>query len=245
MRDFIFPVLILTSAALAQVSTEPQPGPLHPRPGLIVERRTAPEREAQSAAIIPAGTKVPLALKQAISTKSARQGDPVYAVTNFPLALDGKMMIPAGTYVQGVIDHIKRAGRVHGKAEILMHFTSLVYPTGYTVLLPGAVDNIPGAEHQKVKGQEGTIQQEGQTKEKIGTAASTAATGAVIGAVSGGGKGALIGSGVGGAAGMAIAMLTRGNDVRLEPGTGIEMVFQRALALDPARIEQARKEMRP
>jgi len=194
---------------------------------------------------IPAGTKIPVTLKNAISTKGNHVGDPIYAQSTFPVVINERIVVPAGTYVQGVIDHIKRAGRVHGKAEILMHFTSLVYPTGYTVLLPGAVDNIPGAEHQKVKGQEGTIQQEGQTKEKIGTAASTAATGAVIGAVSGGGKGALIGSGVGGAAGMAIAMLTRGNDVRLEPGTGIEMVFQRALALDPARIEQARKEMRP
>jgi hypothetical protein len=234
----------LTAAALAQVSAEPQPGPLQPRPGAIVERRSTQAATAPPVTI-PAGTKVPLALKQAISTKSARQGDPVYAVTNFPLALDGKMMIPAGTYVQGVIDHIKRAGRVHGKAEILMHFNTLVYPTGYTVMLPGTVDNMPGAEHQKVKCQEGTIQQEGQTKEKIGTAASTAATGAVIGGVSGGGKGALIGSGIGGAAGMAIAMLTRGNDVRLEPGTGIEMVFQRALALDPARVEEARRETRP
>ena len=30
-------------------------------------------------AVIPAGTKVPLLLKQAISTKNAREGDPVYA----------------------------------------------------------------------------------------------------------------------------------------------------------------------
>jgi type IV secretion system protein VirB10 len=147
--------------------------------------------------------------------------------------------------VQGVIDHVKRAGRVHGKAEILMHFTSMIYPTGYTVMLPGAVEGVPGAEHQKIKGQEGTIQQESQTKEKIGTAASTAATGAVIGGVSGGGKGALIGSGIGGAAGMAIAMLTRGNDVRLEPGTGIEMVFQRELMLDTARVEEARTAPHP
>ena len=71
------------------------------------------------------------------------------------------------------------------------------------------------------------------------------ADGAVIGAVSGGGKGALIGSGAGGAAGLAIAMLTRGNDVRLDPGTGIEMIFQRPLTLDAARVEEARTGARP
>jgi len=46
--------------------------------------------------------------------------------------------------------------------------------------------------------------------------AGAATTGAVIGAVAGGGKGAGIGAGIGGVAGMAIAMLSRGSDVRLE-----------------------------
>jgi hypothetical protein len=233
-------VALASSAVFAQTPT--QAPALHPRPGQAAQPATASDKAAP---LIPAGTRVPLALKQAISTKNAKQGDPVYAATNFPVALNGRMLIPAGTYVQGVIDHVKRAGRVHGKAEILMHFTSMIYPTGYTVMLPGAVEGVPGAEHQKTKGQEGTIQQEGQTKEKIGTVASTAGTGAVIGAVSGGGKGALIGSGAGGAAGLAIAMLTRGNDVRLEPGTGIEMIFQRPLTLDAARVEEARTGARP
>ena len=35
---------------------------------------------------------------------------------------------------------------------------------------------------------------------------------------------------------MAIAMLSRGNDVQLRPGTSIEMVLQRALELDAARV---------
>ena len=241
-RSLLFVALTLSSG-FAQTAA-PAPG-LRPRPAQPAPSRGAAAQAKSAPTVIPAGTKVPLALKQAISTKTAKQGDPVYAVTNFPVALDGRMLIPAGTYVQGVIDRVKRAGRVHGKAEILMHFTSMIYPTGYTVMLPGAVEGVPGAEHQRIKGQEGTIQQEGQTKEKVGTVASTAGTGAVIGAVSGGGKGALIGSGIGGAAGMAIAMLTRGNDVRLEPGTGIEMIFQRSLALDTARVEEARTASRP
>ena len=69
------------------------------------------------------------------------------------------------------------------------------------------------------------------------TAAGTAATGAIIGAASSGtGKGALIGGGVGGAAGLAIAMLSRGPDVRLLPGTSIEMIIQRPLTLDATRV---------
>ena len=50
-------------------------------------------------AVIPSGTKVPLVLKQAISTKSAREGDPVYAETAFPFVVDNRILIPAGTYI--------------------------------------------------------------------------------------------------------------------------------------------------
>ena len=94
---------------------------------------------------IPSGTKVPLALKQSISTKNAREGDAVYAVTTFPVVFNDRIIIPAGTYVQGRISNVKRGGRVKGRAEVLMHFSTLIYPSGYTVVLPGAVENVPGS----------------------------------------------------------------------------------------------------
>ena len=186
--------------------------------------------------VIPSGTKVPLALKHAVSTKSAREGDAVYAETTFPVVQDNRVLIPAGTYVQGRITHVQRAGRIKGRAEVLMHFTTLIYPSGYTVMLPGAVENVPGAEKTSIKGQEGTIRQDSQTGEKVGTVATSAGTGAVIGGLSRGGKGAAIGAGIGGAVGTAIALLSRGNDVKLDAGTTVEMVFQRAVPLDPNRI---------
>src|SRR5438445_1553390 len=189
---------------------------------------------------IPAGTKVPLALKQAISTKNAHEGDAVYAETTFPVVLENRIVIPAGTYVQGKISHIRRPGRVKGRAEVLMHFTTLIYPSGYTVMLPGSVENIPGSEKTSMKGSEGTVRQDSQTGQKVGTVGSTAATGAVIGGLSGGGKGALIGAGAGGAVGTAFALLTRGNDVRLENGTSVEMTIQRPVTLDASRIQAAK-----
>ena len=201
---------------------------------VVASPGSAPAAPAQL--IIPAGTKVPLALKQALSTKNAREGDAVYAETTFPVVFNDRVVIPAGTYVQGKISHVQRAGRVKGRAEVLMHFTTLIYPSGYTVVLPGAVEQVPGAEKTAVKDQEGTIRQDSQTGQKVGTVASTAGTGAVVGALSDGGKGALIGAGVGGAVGTAIAMLTRGNDVRMEAGTTLEMVIQREVPLDANRI---------
>ena len=115
---------------------------------------------------IPSGTKVPLALKQAVSTKNAREGDAVYAVTTFPVVINDRIVIPAGTYVQGRISSVKRGGRVKGRAEVLMHFSTLIYPSGYTVVLPGAVENVPGAEKTSMKDEEGTIRQDSQTGRK-------------------------------------------------------------------------------
>src|SRR5580704_10721513 len=190
----------------------------------------------QNQLMIPAGTKVPIALKHAISTKSSREGESVYAETTFPVVLNSRVLIPAGTYVQGKISHVQRAGHVKGRAEVLMHFTTLIYPSGYTVVLPGSVENVPGAAKTSMKDDEGTIRQDSQTGEKVGTVATAAGTGAVIGGLSHGVKGGLIGAGVGGAVGSAIAMLSRGNDVKLDAGTTLEMVIQREVPLDAGRI---------
>ena len=185
---------------------------------------------------IPSGTKVPLALKQSISTKNAREGDAVYAVTTFPVVINDRIVIPAGTYVQGRISSVKRGGHIKGRAEVLMHFSTLIYPSGYTVVLPGAIENVPGAEKTSMKDEEGTIRQDSQTGEKAKTVATAAGTGAVIGGLSNGVKGGLIGAGIGGGIGTAIGLFSRGNDVRLEAGTTLEMVIQREVPLDATRI---------
>ena len=195
---------------------------------------------AKPSTVIPAGTKVALALKQAISTKTAKEGDAVYAQTNFPVVIDERILIPAGTYVQGKINHIQRGGHVKGRAELLIHFTSLIYPSGYTVMLPGAVENVPGAEHATTKGSEGKIQQDSDTGKKLETVAKTAGTGAAIGGIgTGSWKGAGIGGGIGAGVGAAIGLLSRGGDVRLEPGTSVEMVIQRDIPLDASRLPRS------
>ena len=225
MKRFAFCAgFLLVGAAL---SAQNRPGSQGPS--------SSPAGESD-AIVIPAGTRIPLSLKQAISTKTAKEGDAVYAETTFPFAMNNQIVVPTGTYVQGKISHVQRGGRIKGRAEILIHFTSLVYPSGYTVMLPGSVENVPGAERSTVKGSEGTVQQDRDTGKKVRTAAESATTGALIGAVAHGAKGAGIGAGVGGAAGMAVAMLTRGSDVRLEPGTSIEMEIQRDVPLDAGRL---------
>jgi len=194
---------------------------------------------------VPAGTRIPLVLKHAISTKSVRPGDPVYLETSFPVAQNNRILIPAGTYVQGVVDSVKRPGRVKGRAELLLHFTTLIYPNGYTVTFPGAVEGVPGADNSKVKDPEGTIQAESQKGKDATTIAETAGTGTIIGGLARGAKGAGIGAGVGGAVGLAAVLLSRGQDVRMEAGSTVEMELQRALILEEARVTTTNRDLIP
>jgi type IV secretion system protein VirB10 len=184
-------------------------------------------------------------LKQAISTKNAREGDAVYAATAFPFVVDNRVIIPEGAYIQGKIAHVERAGHGQGRAEILMHFTSMIYPSGYTVMLPGSVENTPGSDKQSVKDSEGTIQEDKDTGKKIEDAAKGGAYGTVAGATAGGVatgglNGARVGAGLGAAAGIGWALLKRGPDVRLEVGTSIEMEIQRGITVDASRIAVAK-----
>ncbi len=190
---------------------------------------------------IPAGTKVPVSLKNAISTKGNRTGDPVYAQTTFPVVINDRIVIPAGTYVQGRIMQIRPAGRIKGRAEVMMHFTTLIYPSGYTVILPGSLENAPGVDKAKVKDKEGTIRADNDKASKAATVAVPAAEGGALagGLASGSRGGTLMGAGLGAAAGVAIAMLSHGNEVRLAPGTTLEVVLQRDVPVNGERIKAA------
>src|SRR5690242_20667129 len=92
---------------------------------------------AQRHVTVPAGTEVLLQLKSGIDTKNSRVGDGVYCQTTFPVIVDNVVAIPPGTYVKGEIVRLQRAGKIKGRAEMQFKFTSLIFPNGYTVEMPG------------------------------------------------------------------------------------------------------------
>jgi hypothetical protein len=96
-----------------------------------------------------------------------------------------------------------------------------------------------------VKDKEGTIEANGQKGKDVATVAQTTGGGAAIGALSAGGKGAGIGAGAGGAVGLATILLSRGQDVRMEAGTTVEMELQRPLILEEARITTTNRDLIP
>jgi type IV secretion system protein VirB10 len=189
---------------------------------------------------VPAGTRVPLTMKQGLTTKNARPGDPVYAQTAFPIVMNDRIVIPPGTFVQGEIRRVLRPGKVKGRAELQMSFTSMIFPNGYTLLLPGAVQGTPGDPNTAgVKDKEGTIQGDSSKGKDVGTIVGTAIPGAGIGAIAGGSKAAGIGAASGGALGLATVLFTRGPEIQLGVGDSIEMVLERSLTIDETRARRA------
>ena len=245
MRIF-WTLLLVSGIAVGQASkpADASPAPATTSRTSLAQAEASAAKDDPSAVVIPAGTKVPLCLKQAISTKNAREGDPVYAEAVFPFVLNDRILIPAGTYIQGKIMHTEHAGRSKKRAELLIHFTSMIYPTGYTVMLPGSIDNTPGADDKGVKDSEGTIQQDKDTGKRVEDAARDAAIAGTVGSIGGVAAGGLNGARYGGlagiAGGVAWALLKHGPELKLEVGTSLEMEIQRDIKVDGSRIQVAR-----
>ena len=103
---------------------------------------TPPEPDAQATTpkpnvTVPAGTRIQVTLNSPIRTKLARRGDIVYAVSAFPVAINGQMAIPTGTYLEGMLEKVLRRGP-SGHPGLQMHFTRMVFASGYTVALQKA-----------------------------------------------------------------------------------------------------------
>jgi hypothetical protein len=230
----------LAAATLNQTSAPAQTAPA----ASAVQASAAPSPSAEAVPsqtlpttrqiAVPADTEILLQLKNAIDTKNARVGDGVYCQTTFPVVVDNVVVIPAGAYVKGEITKVQRAGRISGRAEVLFHFNSVIFPTGYTVEMPGNLHGDPGSTRAKIADDEGTVQTDGHDKVKqLPDVGRDAGYGSIGGVIAGGNlNAARIGGGLGAVAGLASVFLTRGSDVRIEPGATLTMRLQRPLVVD-------------
>ncbi|HXE08063.1 MAG TPA: hypothetical protein VN612_09210 [Acidobacteriaceae bacterium] len=87
--------------------------------------------------VAPAGTVVPLTLVSQIKSKSTRIGDAVRAQVAFPVTAGGQVVIPAGTYVEGVVTSLTASAKKTHRPEVEINFVRLVYANGYVAALEG------------------------------------------------------------------------------------------------------------
>jgi hypothetical protein len=194
---------LLSSASLS-VSTQQNSG----------DANSFASANADGALAIPSGTKATLALVDPVWNKAAKIGDNVYAAVAFPVDVRGQILIPAGTYVQGIVDELARPNWHSNRAEFQMHFTALIYANGYAVPLvvtsgsaAEQVDTVPNAATATGAAQSGAERQNGP---HVAIAVADVRL-----------------------------QVSSKSDILLDHGSQIEMVFQKPLSLDTGKVAQA------
>lgn len=188
---------------------------------------------AASATEIPKGTHVLLRMVNSINTRTAAEGDQVYMQTATPVAVDGKILVPTGTYVQGTISHAKRSGMVAGRAELGIRLETLNL-NGKALKISPRLSSVDSNDTgQKVEQQENIIKQGSDYSTEARRIAILAGSGAGIGGIADRSwSGAGIGAGAGGAVGIATTLLTRGKEVELRQGSTLDVTFDRAITIE-------------
>ncbi len=205
-------------------------------------RKTKPAEAAGPKYQVDSGTKIPLSLINSVSTKHSAIGDRVYLETAFPIVVDGRVVIPAGSYVMGTVTQVKRPGRVKGRGEMFVRFDSLTLPNGVTRDFRGRLTAMDGRAAESFDREEGKISSEGNKSGDARTVGEATSAGASVGAIGGAasgnwGKGLGIGAGAGAAAGLIGVLLTRGPDAVLAKGSTVEMVLDRNLDFDDGELD--------
>jgi hypothetical protein len=167
--------------------------------------------------VVPADTVIAVVLDQTISSKTSKPGDRFTATVESPVEVEGKIAIPKGTRVEGVVNEAKAAGRFKGGAALSLTLTSVT---------------INGKDHE-IQTSAATMSSKGKGKRTAVMVGGGAAGGAGIGAIAGGGKGAGIGALIGAAAGTAGAGLTGNRDITLSAETPLDFKL-----LQPVTIRQ-------
>jgi len=156
---------------------------------------------------IPAGTVLAVRLNTPVASDTSRVEQRVDGTLARDVRVGGVEVLDAGSALRGIVTNAERSGRVKGRANVAFKFDRIsaggtVYPISTRTISRVA----PGTK-----------------KRDAATIGIPAAGGAIVGGIIGGKDGAVKGGAIGGAAGTAAVLSTRGKEVRLAPGTTVNV----------------------
>lgn len=190
------------------------------------EQIAAGRRRDTRAVRLDEGTEIVVRLDDALSSRTARVEDRFEASIARPVRAEGRLAIPAGTRVRGIVTSAEPARRPSRSGRLELDFDSL-YVDRARLDLRGRVVSV-GQDDQSNR----------QTTEK------KAGLGAVLGGVLGGilgGKDLLVIGAVLGGGGAVVA--SKGEDVELPAGTLVTIRLERALTVPkPASTPQRERD---
>jgi hypothetical protein len=161
---------------------------------------------------IPAGQELDVRLQDSLSSETATVEQRFEATTAVDLTQSGRVLVPAGSTVRGVVSDVKKAGRIERAGSLTLSFDQLVV-NGREIPIRGTATQV--------------FESKG-IREEAGTAGVGAGVGGIIGGVLGGVKGAILGAVIG--AGGAIAA-TDGKDITLPAGSVVRIRLNQDVAV--------------
>jgi hypothetical protein len=175
----------------------------------------APAAPRYADVTLAAGTELPLRLDSALASDQSAVEDPVRASLRRDVVVDDRTVLPAGTNVAGIVTGVQRSAKVKGRASLAFRFTTLsLDDETYDIRTSSVARRAQGTKRKDAA--------------KIGIGAGA---GAVIGGIVGGGKGAAVGTAVGAGTGTGVVLATRGDEVRLAPGTPVTVKLTEPLTV--------------
>ncbi len=193
--------------------------------------------------IVAQGATAKLSLQSQLSSKISEVGDEVIAVLYEPVrSADGRVAIPRGTEFIGRVTQVQAAKRPQKEATMTIVFETMrmSYGTEKISTVVTAIDDFANDEKMRSKDDEGKVgggKSGSRTAKNAGIGGGIGSLGGVIIGAAGGGLGGVIG-GVGGGV-LGGVLMTKGNDIKLAPGTILRVRFEHEVAL-PA-FETARE----
>ncbi len=183
--------------------------------------KPAPKPAAPTSYTAAAGTSVPLAVSDTITTRHAKAGDAFTATVSQDVKdAAGHVVIPAGSAVQGTIDAAVPRPNPNSPGRLALSVHSVTV-RGTTYPVEGSVVSMDTVEQGR-----------GVTKADVAKVGAGAAAGAIVGKLLGKNtKGALVGGAVGAAAGAGAARASRDIDIVLPKGAGVTIKLDKPLTV--------------
>jgi hypothetical protein len=160
--------------------------------------------------VIPVGQELDVRLQTPLSSETSTVEQRFEATTVADVVQNGRVLIPAGSVVRGVVAEVKRPGRIDRQGSLTLSFDQI---------------EVRGRTYQ-MRALATQVFESGGIREEAGTAGAGGAVGAVVGGILGGVSGALLGAAIG-AGGAIIA--TEGKDIHLPAGSIIRVRLDSAL----------------
>jgi type IV secretion system protein VirB10 len=185
---------------------------------------------------IAANSVLRLKMQSRLSSATAQSGDKFTASLAEDFQVDGLRALPAGTKVEGTVGNVTPARKRSKSGTLAINFTRLFLPSGRAVPIAGELTSLNEKERQQID-EEGRVDGGSSKKRNVVFIGGGAAGGAIIGAIAGGGKGAGIGAAIGAGAGILGALLTKGEEAVIEPGTEFGLLLTQPLRIPNARLD--------